>query len=73
MREYITATTEFNKIEQPVCAPLFARTFDWSAKTGRLEISVAGLYRIWVNGKEITKGWLAPYFSNPDQVVTNTT
>ena len=69
MREYITATTEFNQLDAPVCAPLFQRTFDWNAKTGRLEISVVGLYRIWVNGKEITKGWLAPYFSNPDQVV----
>ena len=69
MRKYITATTEFNTIEKPVCAPLFQRTFAWGAKSGRIGISVAGLYRLWVNGTEITKGWLAPYFSNPNQVV----
>lgn len=69
MRKYITATTEFNTIEKHVCAPLFKRTFDYNGKDARLEISVVGLYRLWVNGKEITKGWLAPYFSNPNQVV----
>ena len=28
-----------------------------------------GFYEFFVNGKEITKGKLAPYISNPDQVV----
>ena len=68
MRQYIAATKEFNTCDNHVCAPLFKRTFDYGAKTARLEISVVGLYRLWVNGKEITKGWLAPYFSNPNQV-----
>ena len=69
MRRYITATTEFNTLENHICAPLFKRAFDYNGKDARLEISVVGIYRLWVNGKEITKGWLAPYFSNPNQVV----
>ena len=69
MKQYIAATELFNTLENHVCAPLFRRTFDYVGRTARLEISVVGLYRLWVNGKEITKGWLAPYFSNPNQVV----
>ena len=69
MRQYIAATTEFNRLENHICAPLFKREFDYDGRNARLEISAVGLYRLWVNGKEITKGWLAPYFSNPNQVV----
>ncbi|MBQ8446791.1 MAG: family 78 glycoside hydrolase catalytic domain [Clostridia bacterium] len=69
MKQYIAATTAFNELENYVCAPLFKKTFDYDKKVARLEISVVGIYRLWVNGTEITKGWLAPYFSNPNQVV----
>ena len=71
MKQYLTATKEYTDIAsgRHVCAPLLKRTFDYSGKYARLEISVVGVYRLWVNGQEITKGWLAPYFSNPDQVV----
>ncbi len=71
MKQYLAATKEYTDIAsgRHVCAPLFKRTFDYDKKTARLEISVVGVYRLWVNGTEITKGWLAPYFSNPNQVV----
>ena len=69
MKQYIAATKEFNELFNHVCAPIFKKVFDYTANSARLEISVVGLYRLWVNGKEITKGWLAPYFSNPNQVV----
>ena len=29
----------------------------------------AGFYKFFVNGKDITKGELAPYISNPDELV----
>ena len=69
MKKYLAATEEYNELFHHVCAPIFKKAFDYDAASARLEISAVGLYRIWVNGKEITKGWLAPYFSNPNQVV----
>ncbi len=71
MRQYIAATTtKYNTIENHVSAPLFRRIFD-CAKRGDsvLEISAAGFYRVFLNGKELTKGFFAPYISNPDQVI----
>ena len=70
MRTYIAATRGYNDIAKGhVCAPLFKKVFDYDGASARIEISVVGLYRLWVNGTEITKGWLAPYFSNSNQVV----
>ena len=69
MKQYIAGTKEYNELTKHVCAPIFKKVFDYTGDFARLEISVVGLYRLWVNGKEITKGWLAPYFSNPNQVV----
>lgn len=71
MRQYIAATDkEYNTIKKHLCAPLFRKKFDCE-KTGEsvLEISAAGLYRVFLNGKELTKGFFAPYISNPDHVV----
>lgn len=71
MRQYIAATTEkYNTIENHVPAPLFRRIFDCD-KMGQsvLEISAAGFYRVFLNGEELTKGFLAPYISNPDQMI----
>ncbi len=71
MRQYIAATNkEYNTIKKHLCAPLFRKKFDCE-KTGEsvLEISAAGFYRVFLNRKELTKGFLAPYISNPDHVV----
>lgn len=71
MRQYIAATTSiYNTIENHVPAPLFRRVFDCEKKGHSvLEISAAGFYRVFLNGTELTKGFLAPYISNPDQVI----
>lgn len=71
MRQYIAATTTtYNTIDNHVPAPLFRRVFDCEKK-GRsvLEISAAGFYRVFLNETELTKGFFAPYISNPDQVI----
>lgn len=70
-RTYISAGVEYNGREKHVNAPIFKRTFDWEhgKKAARLEISVAGFYRLFLNGQELTKGYLAPYISNPDQML----
>ncbi len=71
MRQYIAATEkEYNTIKKHLCAPLFRKKFDCE-KTGEsvLEISAAGFYRVFLNGQELTKGFLAPYISNPEQLI----
>ena len=44
------------------------RTFELDFVPEKAEISICGLgfYCLYINGKEITKGHLAPYISNPD-------
>lgn len=70
MRTYISATKEFNTVEKHINAPYIKKIFDCNlGQNAEIEISAVGFYRLWLNGKEITKGFLAPYISNPDQVI----
>lgn len=71
MRQYIAATdTSYNTIESHLNAPLFKKVFGCtSSANATLEISAAGFYRIFLNRKEITKGYFAPYISNPDHII----
>lgn len=65
---FISASREFCTFEQHVPAPCLRRTFELKALPSRAEITVCGMgfYRIWINGKEITKGFLAPYLYSPN-------
>lgn len=67
---FIAAGREYADIEHFVAAPFFRKKFT-AAKTAKAEIviGVAGFYKLFVNGKDITKGELAPYISNPDDIV----
>lgn len=72
--KYISHGTKFNTIENHVNAPLFKRVFDCENTTNaKLTITVVGLYRLWLNGKELNKSMFAPYLSNPDQAVFSDT
>ena len=69
-RTFISANKEYCTIEKHVNAPFVKKIFN--CKTGKLaelEISAVGFYRLWLNGQEMTKGFFAPYISNPDQVI----
>ena len=68
-KQYIAGSEQYNTIKNPVAAPLFMRVFDWNKSVGKIEISATGFYRLFLNGKELTKGFFAPYISNPDDVV----
>ena len=69
-RIYISGSFEFNSREKHVPAPILRKVFDVSAfSEARIEISVVGFYRLFINGKEITKGMFAPYIANPDDLV----
>lgn len=67
---FIAAGYEYADIDRFVSAPLFRKKFT-AGKTVKAEILIgaAGFYRLFVNGKDITKGKLAPYISNPDDIV----
>lgn len=68
---YLSGSTVYNTTEKPVSAPIFRRIFTYSGSVQdlRLSISVVGFYRLFLNGIEITKGMLAPYISNPSEIV----
>lgn len=52
-----------------VRAPLFRREFEYAGgETAALTICGLGFYVLYLNGAEITKGKLAPYISNPDDL-----
>lgn len=67
---FYAATKAYNTYEKHVPAPYIRRTFSLGDVT-RAEVLVSGLgfYDLFLNGKRITKGLLAPYISNPDDVV----
>lgn len=54
--------------EQCVGAPLFRKAFtlDGTVKSAQLLICGLGFYDLFINGTKITKGYLAPYISNPN-------
>ena len=52
----------------PVPAPYMRRSFmlDELPETAELAVSGLGFYRVWINGVEITRSYLAPYISSLD-------
>ena len=69
-KTFYAATKEYTTYEKHVPAPYIRRTFS-IGDVSKAEVLVSGLgfYDLFLNGKRITKGLLAPYISNPDDVV----
>ncbi len=70
-KDFIAATERYGTYTDHVAAPYLRRTFTVGAGLRCAEITICGLgfYRLFINGKEITKGLLAPYVSNPDDLL----
>lgn len=69
-KQFIRAGEAFNTFEAHVPAPYFRKTFSVAeASEGKILITACGFYELYLNGKRITKGALAPYISNPDDMV----
>ncbi|MBR2460426.1 MAG: family 78 glycoside hydrolase catalytic domain [Clostridia bacterium] len=68
---FVSATLEKTSTERNVPAPYLRRDFVLSRLPQKAEITVCGLgfYKIFINGKHITKSFLAPYIVNPDQLI----
>lgn len=65
------ASKEFSGYEKDVPAPYMRGSFFLESvpKSAEISITALGFYDLYINGKRLTKGILAPYISNPDQVV----
>lgn len=68
--KFIQAKREMCNFEQRVAAPYFRKKFvlDFIPETAKLTVCGLGFYELCVNGKNITKGALAPYISNTNDV-----
>lgn len=67
---FISASDEYADIDHFVPAPFFRKKFT-AQNTVKAEIIIgaAGFYKLYINGNNITKGELAPYISNPEDIV----
>ena len=67
-KHFISATRECNSYQKYIPAPYLRRSFTLPSVPTEAELSICGLgfYVLYVNGKDITKGMLAPYMSAPD-------
>lgn len=70
-KKFICAGSEFNKYTSFVAAAYLRKSFTVSDTSLGCKITVCGLgfYDIYINGKKITKGLLAPYISSPDDII----
>ena len=69
--KFIKATNEYSTIENQVASPYLRKSFNLNFIPEKAEITICGLgfYELYINGKNITKGHLAPYISCPDDLL----
>lgn len=69
--KFVSEDSAYSTYVQNVPAPLFRKSFFLEEKAEKAEILICGLgfYDLFVNGKKITKGRLAPYISNTDHYI----
>lgn len=70
-RKFIAATKEYSEYWLHIPAPYLRKIFEIKSEIETAKITICGLgfYELFVNGKRITKGLLAPYISNPDDIL----
>lgn len=68
--KFIKAGKGICDFDNHVPAPYFRKCFDLDFLPSKAEITICGLgfYELYINGKNITKGPLAPYISNTDDI-----
>lgn len=69
--KFVCESREYSTYFKHVAAPIFRLSFTAHKDVMRAELNICGIgfYDLFVNGKKITKGYLAPYISNPDHIV----
>ena len=68
--QFIKANDAMCDFDNHVNAPYLRKKFNMPFKPEKAEITICGLgfYELYINGQNITKGPLAPYISNTDDV-----
>lgn len=70
-KTFIRATEQYSDYGVHVPAPYFRKKFTLDKTPRHAEVLICGLgfYRLYINGHDVTKGPLAPYISNPDDLL----
>ena len=70
-RSFYAATSDYMTFDHLVPAPLMRRKISVDPGICGVTLTVCGLgfYRLFIDGKEYTKGILAPYICNPDHIL----
>lgn len=70
-KKFIKGTEEFCTFEKHVNAPYLRKSFTLESvpKNAKITITSSGFYQLFINGRDITKGHMAPYITNPDQLL----
>ena len=69
--KFICASKEYTTYDTHVPAPYIRKNIFLADNVKSASVTVCGLgfYKIFINGTDITKGFLAPYISNPDDIL----
>ncbi len=69
--KFIKATPNYATYAKPVNAPYLRKTFtlDTLPEKASVTLTSSGFYRLWINGKELTRSRLAPCITNPDSIL----
>ena len=69
--KFIKASNEYTDKNKSVPAPYIRRNFtlDFAPECAVVHIVSSGFYELYINGQNITKGYLAPYISNPSDLL----
>lgn len=68
---FISASADYADFDHVVPSPYLRKKFTVEKLPQSAELMITGLgfYRVFINGTEITKSILAPYISNPDDII----
>lgn len=67
---FVSECQEYSTYWSHVAAPIFRKSFVVKEPgEGSILICGLGFYDLYLNGEKITKGFLAPYISNPDHLI----
>jgi len=70
-RQFVSAGREYSTFQKHIPAPYMRRSFTVDKMPEKAEITITGqgFYELFFNGKKLTKGIMAPYISNPDDMI----
>ncbi len=70
-KKFIKRTKEFTTFKNHIPAPYLRKSFELDFIPEKAEITICGIgfYELYINGVNVTKGHLAPYISNPDDLL----